>query len=93
MSDPEREREELLTGDPLVLYELYRQAAAQRNDAHRFIAALAADGPLTVTERALVDVPHHPEFVRWQDPVTGTVRVRLANGKPKGRSVTNEGEA
>lgn len=67
-----------------LVREQERQIAAltaDRDEAWRFIAALALNGPVSVTHRALEEVPAHPEFVRWDDPATFTVRVRLVNGK------------
>jgi hypothetical protein len=51
----------------------------RRDEAWRFIAALAVDGPIKVTQRAFTEAPANPAFVRFDDPAEGVVSFRLVH--------------
>lgn len=55
----------------------YKPVVDARAELWRFIAAMATQGDLVITQQALDEIPQNPTFERYDDPVTGYIRIRL----------------
>lgn len=54
-----------------------RPVVEARDELWRFVAAMAMNGDLVITQQALAEIPQIPTFERYDDPATGYIRIRL----------------